>query len=252
MSNFHLTKLIPRFVFKSLNRRLLNAGFVLIPRMAYDQSHPSLYQGEFWRRMGNQPRFEHYDYVRFRALELVASEIYAAKVPGNVAEVGVADGDFAQIINLKFPERVLYLFDTFGGFDPAEKKHEIEKGYSTEAFFARTGDFKDVKGPGFVLKRLPHPESAIIRKGFFPKTAEGLEDRFAFVSVDVDLYLPILNALKYFYPRLSERGYIFVHDYNGDELSGVKKAVADYEEMIGAPLKKFPMSDSNGTLVITK
>jgi O-methyltransferase len=212
MSQFHLTKLIPRFVFKCLNRRLLNAGYVLIPGMAYDRAHPSLYQSEFWRRMGNNERFEHYDYVRFRALELVADEIYAGKVPGNVAEAGVAHGDFAQIINYKFPDRTLYLFDTFEGFDPEEKKHEIEQGYSTGAFFDRTGDFRDVEGPDFVLKRLPHPEKAVIRKGLFPKTAEGLEDRFAFVSLDMDLYLPILNGLKYFYPRLSDRGYLFLHD----------------------------------------
>lgn len=57
------------------------------------------------------------DNFRLSSLELVANEIYKNNIKGNVAELGVFRGDFAKFINLSFPDRKLYLFDTFEGFD---------------------------------------------------------------------------------------------------------------------------------------
>jgi O-methyltransferase len=64
------------------------------------------------------------DYFRLSSLELIAYEIYANNIEGNVAELGVFRGDFAKFINISFPDRKLYLFDTFEGFD--EKDIEAE------------------------------------------------------------------------------------------------------------------------------
>lgn len=75
-----------------------------------------------------------------------------------------------------------------------------------------------------------------------------LEDTFQFVSVDVEESIYI--ALCYFYPRMIDGGYIFVHDYNSD-LLGVEKAVDRFETENGM-LKKLPICDANGTLVILK
>ena len=58
------------------------------------------------------------DYVRLRTLELLCRELDA--VPGAAAELGVYRGGFARCINALLPERELYLFDTFTGFDEAE------------------------------------------------------------------------------------------------------------------------------------
>lgn len=85
-----------------------------------------------------------------------------------------------------------------------------------------------------------------------PQTSRGLENRrFGFVSLDVDFEESTLNGLRFFYPRLIEGGYIFVHDYNHASLKGVKRAIERYESEIGT-LKKFPLPDSNGSLIITK
>src|ERR1700730_12705012 len=59
----------------------------------------------------------YFDYVRVATLELVCHEINKKNLKGNLAEVGVYKGKFARYINYYFPERVLYLFDTFEGFD---------------------------------------------------------------------------------------------------------------------------------------
>jgi O-methyltransferase len=51
-------------------------------------------------------------------------------IGGNVAELGVYRGDFAQYINIAFPDRKLYLFDTFEGFDEKDITLEEKQNYS--------------------------------------------------------------------------------------------------------------------------
>lgn len=53
---------------------------------------------------------------RVGMLGMCAREIHRKKVDGPVAEVGVYKGVFAQYINHYFPDKTLYLFDTFEGF----------------------------------------------------------------------------------------------------------------------------------------
>lgn len=62
-------------------------------------------------------RYSEKDYVRIKCFELVVKEIKKRKLQGAVAEVGVFQGEFAQYINVAFPDSKLYLFDTFDGFD---------------------------------------------------------------------------------------------------------------------------------------
>lgn len=73
---------------------------------------------------------------------------------------------------------------------------------------------------------------------------------FAFVSIDADLYKPIYEGLKYFYPRLSPGGYIFVHDYNTHIFHGAKQAVRDFCNE--SRVSFFPLSDHAGSAVIGK
>ena len=97
---------------------------------------------------------------------------------------------------------------------------------------------------------MPHPAQCVVRKGFFPDTAKGLEDQFVFVSLDADLYDPILEGLNYFYPRLQNGGYIFIHDYNNDLYKGARKAVDEFCDSNG--LSAIPLPDSCGTAVLKK
>lgn len=189
------------------------------------------------------------DYCRYKTLELIKEEIVENKVKGQCAEVGVYKGDFSKIINHLFPDRKLYLFDTFEGFDEDEQQSDIKNGYFKEEFLENC-DFKDTS-VDVVIAQMKYPKNCIIKKGFFPETAEGLDEKFAFVSIDVDLYKSIYNALEYFYPKLSDGGYIFLHDYKNSEFHGVKAALKEYEKKYGR-IKKVPLSDQGGTIVLTK
>jgi len=185
-----------------------------------------------------------YDFVRWSALELIAYEIYENNRAGAVAELGVFQGHFAKIINRVFPDRKLYLFDTFEGF--SEEDVDIEKKINV---YSKQHDFSNTN-IGIVMKKMAYPENIIIKKGYFPETAEGLEETFVFVSLDADLYEPIYNGLKYFYPRLAEGGYIIVHDYNNIEYTGAKEAVKQFSKETGIPY--FPLPDNCGSVVFSK
>lgn len=83
----------------------------------------------------------------------------------------------------------------------------------------------------YVLGRMPHPENCIIKRGYFPDTTKGLEgETYAFVNIDVDLYKPILAGLEYFWPRMEEDGYVFVHDYFSFSYAGTRKAVQEFSQ----------------------
>jgi O-methyltransferase len=101
----------------------------------------------------------------------------------------------------------LFLFDTFAGF-PAEDR-ELEN--------LEDERFQDTS-VGLVERALRERPGVVIRKGRFPETIGGLEDRrFAFVLLDLDVYRPTLAGLEFFYPRMNRGGYLFVHDFNSPE-----------------------------------
>lgn len=189
------------------------------------------------------------DYGRFRTFELIAKEIILAKVKGSVAEAGVFRGTFSRLINAKFPNKTLYLFDTFESFDRTEFETEVSAGRCSDTFFQYFLDTDEEK----VMARMPYPKKCVIRKGLFPATVRGLEkEKFAFVSLDMDFEKSILEGLRFFYPRINEGGAIFIHDYNNRFLEGVRKAVETYETESGYRMHKVPIADEGGTLIILK
>ncbi|MPM16847.1 hypothetical protein SDC9_63229 [bioreactor metagenome] len=168
------------------------------------------------------------------------SEVYKNDAEGfAVAEGGVFQGDFAKAINSNFPDATLYLFDTFEGFDVQDTFKENERGYSD----SKSGRFSNTSIE-LVMSKLPHPRKVVIRRGYFPKTTKGLEEeRFFFVNLDFDLYQPTLEGLRLFYPRLSNRGVILVHDFFTQTFHGVARAIEDFEKEVGHCLIKLPIGD---------
>lgn len=243
---YNIQEIFPQFYNAYLKESEIQAKrYMVISRNGYDlceKDAPML--NEEYQTVAYQT-----DYFRYRTFELLANEIVKNKIDGNTAEVGVFRGAFARLINAKFPNKKLYLFDTFESFDVDEFYEELETGRAPEYFLE---EFKNTS-VGQVLDSMPYPAQCIIRKGLFPKTAIGLEkEEYAFVSIDVDFEKSILEGLRYFYPRLASGGAIFVHDYNNRFLGGVKKAVNTYEKEIGRVVCKLPLADEGGTLVVLR
>lgn len=164
--------------------------------------------------------------ARIEALERAAQILCEKHVEGVVAELGVYRGDFAKEMNRVFRGRQLYLFDTFEGFPENSLQYEEQSGLLRN----KVGQFSDTSVQ-LVLSRMKHPELCVVRKGLFPESAKGLQEtRYAFVNIDADLYQPVLDGLEYFWPRMSEGGYIFVHDYFSMSYEGSKKAIDEFSE----------------------
>lgn len=194
------------------------------------------------------------DYVRYRELELLSEMIRMRNVPGAVAEAGVDMGQTSAVLSHLFPDRELFLYDTFDGF-PAEA---VDVEVSQFEFDREVADlWKDVRpSSDLIISRVKQglcsPELARIRKGIFPVSAE--EDRnvtFAFVLLDMDLYQSMLDGILFFYPRLAPEAFLMLHDYNTGMFEGTRRAFLEAEEQLG-PFTAFPLPDQGGSLVIQK
>lgn len=190
------------------------------------------------------------DYFRYRTFEFIAEELIAAKVKGAVAELGVFRGMFSKLINKKFSDKKMYLFDTFEGFDVAESEKELSLGRCDE-FFIEGHKETTVD---LALRNLLLPDQCIVCKGLFPQsiTKEAEKEAYCFVSIDVDFEDSIYAGIEFFYPRLVDGGVLYIHDYNTCNLQGVKSAVKRYEKNQEIILKKIPIADRAGTLIVIK
>lgn len=190
--------------------------------------------------------YETADVIRTSTLSLIADEIHARELKGAVAELGVAQGKFARVINALFPEKELHLFDTFEGFPKSDIADDKQRNFSD----TKSEWYADIDMSA-LMSSMRYPERCIIHRGYFPDTAVGMEEeRFCFVSIDCDLYKPILAGLEFFYPRLVKGGYIFVHDYRSKYFTGVRAALNEFAQKNNISYCVIP--DNTGTAVITK
>jgi O-methyltransferase len=156
------------------------------------------------------------DYFRYVTLGLAAQRVLDERVEGAFAEVGVWRGETSVFLHRVAPERRLYLFDTFTGFD----LRDLPPGVTDTRF-------QDTSAEA-VRRRVGPSENVVLRPGYVPETLAGLEaETFAFVLLDLDLHEPTWAALEFFYPRLSAGGYLVMHDYNNAESNWACKRAFD-------------------------
>ncbi len=175
---------------------------------------------------------------RHNYLKQFADHAKANGLIGAVAECGVNNGEFAKYINMYFPDSKCYLFDTFEGFAKEDIDIELELGNEdfNRSVYAKEGVFAQASEEN-VIKKMKYPENIIIKKGHFPESADDVKDIFLYVNLDMDLYQPELEGIKFFWDKMVSGGLIMLHDYTHPELPGVKKAVDDFIAMNGNNIK---------------
>lgn len=168
-----------------------------------------------------------------------AAIVYDLNISGCVAEAGVFQGEFASIINESFPDRKLYLFDTFEGFDERDIKFEAQNSFSNAA----KGQLS-LTSESLVLKKMKYPDNCIICKGYFPESAKNVKEQFVFVNLDMDLYKPTLEGLRFFYPLMVKGGIIVIHDFFSKGYEGINAALKEFtEEIKNKKITPFPIGD---------
>ncbi len=149
------------------------------------------------------------------AYNIYALAARTARIPGDLAELGVFKGGSARLICEVKGDRELHLFDTFAGLPEVGKSDpEFGKGGFASSFEK-------------VQSYLSSFANVSYHVGLFPETANGLEHlRFSFVHLDVDLYSSTLSGLTWFYPRLNRGAVLVSHDYVN--ALGVRQAFEEF------------------------
>lgn len=187
------------------------------------------------------------------ALRKISRRLDELGVEGAIADLGAYRGDVSWQMNAMMPERKLYLFDTFTGYDARDIAKEQELGLSN----ARTGEYSlsinELEHLNErILGRMPYADMVELRSGWFPETAFELEDeRYALVHIDTGLYAPTFSGIQYFFPRMSKGGVILVSGYTDGKSQAVCHAVRDLEAKYGAFLIT-PLCDIDGTIMIVR
>lgn len=151
-----------------------------------------------------------------------------AGLPGHTAECGVYNGSSSWLICRAEEREPLWrhhMFDSFEGLsEPMDvdrptgdqtfrwKKHDLAVGL--ERVSRNMGEFRD---------RVDfHP-------GWIPERFDEVSDQsFSFVHVDVDLYQPTLDSLKWFYPRMVPGGVLLCDDYGYKSCPGAYQAFNEF------------------------
>jgi len=158
-------------------------------------------------------------------LVLYLLEAINNKIEGDVVELGCYVGESSKYLQKTIVEtctdKKLYVYDSFEGLPPLSK-YEENTGW-TEGGLTTT---EDVLKENFINNFLPLPT---ITKGWFKDIKDNqLPEKICFAFLDGDFYDSIYDSLNKVYDRVSEDGYIFIHDYDRADLPGVKAAVFDF------------------------
>lgn len=188
----------------------------------------------------NRRIFPNYDYHRYATLGLAAQRVKDDAIPGAFAEVGVFKGEMSRFLARFCGERNFYLFDTFSGFP-----EEHLEGRRDDTRFRNSGE------AGIRAHFKDRPNVKIV-KGLVPDTLQAAADeRFAFVLLDLDLYSPTLDSLRFFYPRLERGAYLVLHDFNSPESErAISRAVKAF--FADKPELPIEIGDAWGSILFRK
>lgn len=127
--------------------------------------------GGFRLQVGDFSSMAYKDYCRLGTLQLLTNEIKERNIEGDVAELGVYQGDFAKYINQLLPNKILYLFDTFEGFPKSDLNIDQSRNFINNANL----DWANTS-ISCVMDKMKFPEKVVVKKGIFPDTVSYLEN----------------------------------------------------------------------------
>jgi O-methyltransferase len=143
---------------------------------------------------------------------------------GDMAECGTFKGGSAKLICRAAQHmKKLHIFDTFVGI-PVEQRNEGEH---------RVGDFTCSREE--VVAFLEDCPNIQIYEGLVPDTLEAVKDlTFSLVNLDMDIYVPTIAALHFFWPRMTSGGIIVLDDVTG--LYSITLALNEFKEQYGVEI----------------
>ena len=202
---------------------------------------------DFDKAFGLWTQRDHYrglDFARIWSLVLNLKHTLS-RCPGSVVEIGVYQGQSSAVLSFyaeKF-ERKVYLADTFEGFASAQFEEGMGEGKETAFKDTSLDAAREIVGDYSGIRWIV---------GTFPDSAteEMRADSYSFVSVDCDIYQPIIESLRFFWPRLNVGGMVFIHDYSSGHWPGASRAVDEFCEVTG--VRGMLLPDLAGSYVLVR
>jgi len=170
--------------------------------------------------------------LRFYVLHQLADHA-AARFPSlSFAECGCWWGHstqiLANILNAQ-PEFTgqLHVFDSFAGLSEFKEQDHSEFKSTSEKKEATRKSFRS--NLAHVSAHLSNFPFVSIHEGWIPARFNDVnDDKFSLVTVDVDLYEPTRDSVRFFYPRLQPGGCMYFDDYGYNTFPGAKLAVDEF------------------------
>lgn len=175
-------------------------------------------------------------------------------IKGSFIECGVAYG--AQIINMELAnplKRKIHVCDSFQGI-PKYGNHDEEftshNGPSIDSQRESSG-IASVSKDIFLenVTRYIPLDNIVFHEGWFVDTLHHIDDTFALIRLDCDIYESYKVCLKVLYPRLSIGGALIIDDYH---LTGCKKALKEYFGPRFNSKFKYDEKTGNATMIKKK
>jgi hypothetical protein len=193
---------------------VLTVPFAIYFILSSPKIHPA-YRMTWWRRFALGLRF-FWNGLRVRTATSYKSHlVMALKIletkpdePGVVIECGTWKGGSAANLSLvcRIVGRRLVIFDSFEGL-PEGKPGDRQATYAKGDY---CGTLDEVKRN---LAKFGAIESCDFVKGWFDQTLPSLDTPVLLAFLDVDLEDSLHTCVRYIWPRLVPRGYIFIDEF---------------------------------------
>ena len=179
-----------------------------------------------------------------RAKKLYEAAESVVHLDGEFWECGVYQGGSAKLISELLRDQnvphVLRLFDTFEGFTGISPEDEGSGEEGEMKYWPTVAqaveDIRNFIGENFVS----------IHPGAVPRSFAGLENsKIAYAYLDMDLYYPTREAMKFLLPRMVPGGIIVIDDCGDYCWPGVEKAVNETKG--NSVFEKFSFSSPDGS-----
>ena len=194
----------------------------------------------------------------FTMLGLMESIVNRGNVK-NFAECGCYLGQSSYAISkflLKnnFKEK-FHIFDSFEGLsDPVDNDlnsvaSNINSNTLNKLFKGKERMFKG--NYNNYISLMNDFEFIKVYKGWIPERFNEVSKlEFSFVHIDVDIYQPTLDSVKFFYPRLEKGGVIYIDDYGRPYWPGCDKAIHEFLSTVNSNEYLFLKVPMGGAAII--
>lgn len=165
-------------------------------------------------------------------------------IPGDFIETGVWRGGgvifAAAVLDVEESDRAVWAADSYRGLpegDGERYPEDADDTHHTLDYLAASLDQVKVNFSRFGVST----KRVRFLKGWFRDTLPGVDERFAVIRLDGDMYESSMLGLEYLYPLLADGGFCIVDDYG---VPGCHSATNDYLDRLGIGVDAHAIGDS--------